>query len=97
MNFINIIVDFLVNSILQGEAVLDLFNQYFLSQTDANIVLMLYGIIGLSVLGSIELIKTIVKKTAGFIKFALVAAFAYYIVVVVMGIDILGFIFNLFQ
>jgi len=97
MNFINIIVDFLVNSILQGEAVLDLFNKYFLSQTDANIVLMLYGIIGLSVLGSIELIKTIVKKTAGFIKFALVAAFAYYIVVVVMGIDILGFIFNLFQ
>ena len=97
MNFINIIVDFLVNSILQGEAVLDLFNQYFLSQTDANIVLMLYGIIGLSVLGSIELIKTIVKKTAGFIKFALVAAFAYYILVVVMGIDILGFIFNLFQ
>jgi len=97
MNFINIIVDFLVNSILQGEAVLDLFNQYFLSQTDANIVLMLYGIIGLSVLGSIELIKTIVKKTAGIIKFALVAAFAYYIVVVVMGIDILGFIFNLFQ
>jgi hypothetical protein len=58
---------------------------------------MLYGIIGLSVLGSIELIKTIVKKTAGFIKFALVAAFAYYILVIVMGIDILGFIFNLFQ
>jgi hypothetical protein len=57
---------------------------------------MLYGVAGLSVLGSIELIKTIVKKTAGFIKFALVAAFVYYVVVVVMGIDILGFIFDLF-
>ena len=57
---------------------------------------MLYGVAGLTVLGSIELIKTIVKKTAGFIKFALVAAFAYYVVVVVMGIDILGFIFELF-
>jgi hypothetical protein len=96
MDFINIIVDFLVESILQGEAVLDLFNQYFLSQTDANKVLMLYGVAGLTVLGSIELIKTIVKKTAGFIKFALVAAFVYYVVVVVMGIDILGFIFDLF-
>jgi hypothetical protein len=96
MDFINIIVDFLVESILQGEAVLDLFNQYFLSQTDANKVLMLYGVAGLSVLGSIELIKTIVKKTAGFIKFALVTAFIYYVVVVVMGIDILGFIFDLF-
>jgi hypothetical protein len=57
---------------------------------------MLYGVAGLTVLGSIELIKTIVKKTAGFIKFALVAAFVYYVVVVVMGIDILGFIFGLF-
>jgi hypothetical protein len=57
---------------------------------------MLYGVAGLSVLGSIELIKTIVKKTAGFIKFTLVAAFVYYVVVVVMGIDILGFIFDLF-
>jgi hypothetical protein len=96
MDFINIIVDFLVESILQGEAVLDLFNQYFLSQTDANKVLMLYGVTGLAFLGSIELVKSIVKKTAGLIKFALIAGFVYYVVVVVMGIDVLGFIFNLF-
>jgi hypothetical protein len=96
MNFFEIIVDVLVNSILQGERILELFNQYFLSQTDANKVLMLYGVAGLTVLGSIVLIKTIVKKTAGLIKFALIAGFAYYIVVVVMGIDLLGFIFSLF-
>jgi hypothetical protein len=94
MNFINSIVDFLVDSILQGEAVLDLFNQYFLSQTDTNKVLMLYGVFGLTILGSVELVKTILQKTAGIIKFALVAAFVYYLIVVVLGFDIVGLFFD---
>ena len=97
MNFINSIVDFLVDSILQGEAVLDLFNQYFLSQTDTNKVLMLYGVFGLTILGSVELVKTILQKTAGIIKFALVAAFVYYLIVVVLGFDIVGLFFWLIK
>jgi hypothetical protein len=94
MDFIQSIVDAFVNSILQGESVLQLFDNYFLTQNDSNKVLLLYGVTGLTILGSVELVKSILQKTAGIIKFLLVAAFVYYLVVIVLGFDILGLIFN---
>jgi hypothetical protein len=94
MDFIQSIVDAFVNSILQGESVLQLFDNYFLTQNDSNKVLLLYGVTGLTILGSVELVKSILQKTAGIIKFLLVVAFVYYLVVIVLGFDILGLIFN---
>jgi hypothetical protein len=73
---------------------LHVFDNYFLTQNDSNKVLLLYGVTGLTILGSVELVKSILQKTAGIIKFLLVAAFVYYLVVIVLGFDILGLIFN---
>lgn len=77
---------------LMGERILDLFNQYFLFQSDTNKVLIIIGVALLSVLGSLKLIKSILKMTLLWVKVALLVALIYYLFVVILGIDIWAFL-----
>lgn len=87
--FENIVVD-----ILPGDLILQYVDQYFIQQSELNQVLMVIGMGALAAIGLISIIKGILKKTAGLIKFLLLIAIAYYVIVVVFNIDILGMIFG---
>jgi hypothetical protein len=86
--------DNLIMNWLQGERVLVLFEDYLLSQPDAYIVLVLYGVGILAVLGALRVVKEILKMTLLWVKIVLFIALIYYLFVVVLGIDIWGFVFN---
>lgn len=80
----------LVMEWLWGNEILDLFNDYFLSQSDSNKVLLIIGIGILSVLGSIRVVKGVLKLTLFWMKVVLFIGLAYYLFVVILGIDIWG-------
>lgn len=88
----NAILDFfsetLIMNWLYGEELLELFNQYFLSQPDANKVLIILGLGILSVLGAIRVVKEVLKLTLLWVKVVIFIALTYYLFVVVLGIDI---------
>lgn len=73
---------------LGGQEVLDLFNQYFMNQPDSNQVLIIMGAGILSVLGSIQVVKMVLKLTLLWVKILLFVGLTYYLFVVVLGIDI---------
>ena len=77
---------------LRGQQILDLFNQYFISQSEANQVLIIMGVGVLAVLGSFQLIKIVLKMTLLWVKVLLFAALTYYLFVVILGIDIWAFV-----
>lgn len=77
---------------LRGQQILDLFNQYFISQSEANQVLIIMGVGILAVLGSFQLIKIVLKMTLLWVKVLLFAALTYYLFVVILGIDIWAFV-----
>ena len=79
---------------LLGERVLELFEQYLLSQPDAYIVLVIYGVLILAAIGSLKVVKEILKMTLLWVKVVLFIGLIYYLFVVLLGIDIWGFIFN---
>ncbi len=78
----------LVMDWLFGNEILDLFNQYFISQSDANKVLIIIGLGFLATLGAIQLVKSILKMTLLWVKIVLIGLLIYYLFVVVLGIDI---------
>ncbi len=75
---------------LYGQEILDLFDQYFLALNDTQQVLLLIGVAILSVLGALAVVKAILKITLFWIKLVLFIALAYYVVVIVFGIDVLA-------
>lgn len=85
---LNFFSDTLIMNWLYGEEILDLFNQYFMSQSDANQVLIIIGLGFLSVLGAIRVVKSILKLTLLWVKIILFIGLTYYLFVVVLGIDI---------
>lgn len=85
---LNFFSDTLIMNWLYGEEILDLFNQYFMSQSDANQVLIIIGLGFLSVLGAIRVVKYILKLTLLWVKIILFIGLTYYLFVVVLGIDI---------
>lgn len=86
------LLETLVLNLLGGQALLDLFDQYFLSQTSLNQVVLLWGVTALMVLGLVSLVRYILKKTRGIVSILLIGAVVYYLVVVVFDIDLLSFI-----
>jgi len=86
------LLETLVLDLLGGQALLDLFDQYFLSQTSLNQVVLLWGVAALMVLGLLSLVRYILKKTRGFVTVLLIGAVVYYIVVVVLDFDLLFFL-----
>lgn len=87
---INFFSETLVMEWLWGNEILDLFNDYFLSQSDSNKVLLIIGVGILSVLGSIRVVKEVLKLTLFWMKVVLFIGLAYYLFVVILGIDIWG-------
>lgn len=93
MSFIvNFLRDTVLMQWLMGERILDLFDQYFLFQSDANKVLIIIGVGLLSILGSLKLVKTILKMTLLWVKVVLLVGLIYYLFVVIFGIDIWSFL-----
>ena len=79
---------------LPGDVVLELVDQYFTFQSDPEKVLMVVGVIALAAIGVLSVIRSILKMASNMIKVTLFLGLAYYILVVVLGIDIWGEIFN---
>lgn len=73
---------------LYGDEILALFDDYFLAQSETNQVLLIIGVGILTVIGALAVIKGILKITLFWIKLVLFIALAYYIVVILLGIDI---------
>lgn len=73
---------------LQGQRVLDLFDDYIFSQPDHYVVLMIYGVSILALIGLTWLVRAILKVTMVWLKFALVLALIYYVFVIVLGIEL---------
>ena len=71
-----------------GNTLLALFDEYFLNQSSLNQVLLLTGAFSLMTLGVVSLIKYILKKTKGIVSIVLIGGVAYYIIVVVLDVDV---------
>lgn len=91
---INFFRDTVIMEWFLGNQVLELFEQYLLSQPDAYIVLVIYGVLILATIGSLKVVKEILKMTLLWVKVVLFVGLTYYLFVVLLGIDIWGFIFN---
>lgn len=87
-DFIFNFFDTIVMDILPGQDILDLFDTYFLSQSDVNQVLLIIGASILIVIGLFGVIKWLLKVTIFWLKFILFLGLAYYVVVVLLGIDV---------
>jgi len=73
---------------LYGNEILNLFNEYFVSQSDANKVLLIMGVSVLAILGSIQIIKAVIKMTFLWLKIVIFIGLIYYLFVVILGVDI---------
>lgn len=91
---INFLRETVIMQWLLGEQVLELFEQYLLSQPDAYIVLVIYGVLILAAIGALKVVKEILKMTLLWVKVVLFLGLIYYLFVVLLGIDIWGFIIN---
>jgi hypothetical protein len=79
---------------LPGDFILELVDQYFTFQSDPEKVLMVVGITALAAIGLLSIVKSILKMASNVIKVSLFLGLAYYVFVIVLGIDIWGEIFN---
>jgi hypothetical protein len=88
IEFIIGLLETLVLEWFGGNTLLALFDEYFLNQSSLNQVLLLTGAFSLMTLGVVSLIKYILKKTKGILSIALIGGVAYYIIVVVLDVDV---------
>jgi len=72
---------------LPGNVVLDLVDQYYTFQSEPRQVLMVLGVLILATIGVLSVIRSILKLASNVLKIALVVGLAYYVLVVVLGID----------
>ncbi len=84
------VLENLVMNVLPGAEILEYVDQYFIQQNEVFQVLMVIGVAILAVLGIIQVIKSILKMTGNILKFVLLLGIAYYVIVIVMGVNIWG-------
>jgi len=72
---------------LPGDALLELVDQYYTVQSEPRQVLMVIGVLALAAIGVMSVARSILKLASGVLKVGLVAGLAYYVLVVVLGID----------
>lgn len=94
MEFLRDFFDRLIVDWLPGNVVLEFVDQYFTFQSDAEQVLMVVGLLILAGIGVLSVIRSVLKLASNALKIGLFAAMAYYILVVVLGVDIWGEIFS---
>lgn len=78
----------LVMNVLPGQEILNYVDIYFTQQNEVYQVLMVIGMAILAALGIIQIVKSILKMTGNIIKLVLLLAIAYYVIVIVMGVNI---------
>ena len=93
MNIINELYHYIVIDLLGGQAIINLLEQYFLFQSDANKVLITVGILALSIIGIVSLVRSILKLASNIVKIILIALLAYYIITVFLPLDVLSSLF----
>jgi len=86
--FLQFFSETLIMEWLWGNEILDLFNQYFINQSDSNQVLLIMGVGILAILGSIQVVKTVLKMTLTWVKIVIFIALIYYLFVVILGVNI---------
>lgn len=88
----NALIDFISETLIlnwfQGNLLLDVFDTYFSAQSDANRVLILIGVLVLAIIGSIQVIKMVVKLSLFWLKIVILIGLVYYLFVILLGIDI---------
>jgi hypothetical protein len=89
MNFINEIYQFIVLDLFGGQAIIDLLDRYFLLQSDANKVLIALGMLGLSTIGIISIIRSILRMASGIVKIILLGVVGYYVITVLIPFDVI--------
>ena len=94
MEFLRDFFDRLIVDWLPGNVVLEFVDHYFTFQSDAEQVLMVVGLLILAGIGVLSVIRSVLKLASNALKIGLFAAMAYYILVVVLGVDIWGEIFS---
>lgn len=94
MEAITSLLESLFMNFLFGEEILGLLDKYLINQSDLNKILIFIGVSFLSIIGAWNIVKSILKMTTGLLKVVLLVGIVYYVVVVVMNIDILGMIFG---
>lgn len=72
---------------LPGDALLELVDQYYTVQSEPRQVLMVIGVLALAAIGVMSVARSILKLASNVLKIGLVAGLAYYVLVVVLGID----------
>jgi len=72
---------------LPGDALLELVDQYYTVQSEPRQVLMVLGVVALAAIGIMSVARSILKLASGLLKIGLVAGLAYYVLVVLLGID----------
>ncbi len=72
---------------LPGNVVLELLDQYIIVQSAPRQVLMVIGVVALAAIGALSVIRSILKLASNALKIGLVLGLAYYVFVVVLGID----------
>lgn len=89
MNIINEIYQFIVLDLFGGQVIIDFLEQYFLFQSDANKVLITIGILGLSIIGIVSIIRSILKIASGIVKIILLGLIVYYVITVLIPLDVI--------
>lgn len=89
MNIINEIYQFIVLDLFGGQVIIDFLEQYFLFQSDANKVLITIGILGLSIIGIVSIIRSILKLASGVVKIILLGLIFYYVLTVLIPLDVI--------
>jgi hypothetical protein len=89
MNIINEIYQYIVLELFAGQVVIEFLEQYFLFQSDANKVLITIGIIALSVIGIISIVRSILKLASGILKVILIGLIVYYVLTVFLPLDVI--------
>ena len=72
---------------LPGNVVLELLDQYIIVQSAPRQVLMVLGVLVLAAIGALSIVRSILKLASNALKIGLVLGLAYYVFVVVLGID----------
>ena len=89
MNIINEIYQYIVLELFGGQVVIEFLEQYFLFQSDANKVLITIGVIALSVIGIISIVRSILKLASGILKVILIGLIVYYVLTVFLPLDVI--------
>ena len=94
MSVINDLLNFIFVELFQGERLLSIVDEYYIYQEEYKQILMIIGVGSLAAFGLISIVKSILKLASNIVKILLILGITYYLLDVVLGISVWGFIFS---